>query len=218
MGRGARTQAAMATRITLAERTGAAMLSDLKTGTMVPTDHPNHAGAPFNRLSSVAKEVLERADAILSLGWIDLGGVLQQAFGEAGPTATIIHASDDQHLHRGWGQEHFALPPVDIEFGCAADAVAEDLLAALPDRPRPAPDLPAAPAPAAAEGDSLTFRDVAAALKRETGETPRHLPRRSRAAGRTTCGRSITRSTISARTAAAESAAGRGSPSARRWR
>ncbi len=52
IGRGARTDAAMAARVALAERLGAAMLSDLKAGAMVPTDHPMHAGAPFNKLSA----------------------------------------------------------------------------------------------------------------------------------------------------------------------
>jgi len=175
-GRGARTGAMMDVRVALAERTGAAMLSDLKAGTMVPTDHRNHAGPPINKLSAPAGEVLRRADVILSLGWIDLGGALGQAFGKHEVGATVIHASDDAMLHRGWGQEHFALPPVDIEFQCAADAVAEDLLAVLPDTVKPAPALPPTPAPAAASGDGLTMRDVARALRSSIGETPVTFP------------------------------------------
>ena len=175
-GRGARSEAAMAVRVALAERTGAAMLSDLKTGTMVPTDHPNHAGTPFNKLSRTARDVLARADVILSLGWIDLGGVLKQATGDAPVTATVIHAGDDMHLHRGWGQEHFGLPPVDIEFACPADAAAAALLDALPDERRAAPDLPAPVAPAAAGGEGLTFRDIAAALRHAVGDTPVTFP------------------------------------------
>jgi thiamine pyrophosphate-dependent acetolactate synthase large subunit-like protein len=176
MGRGARDEAALAARVALAERSGAAMLSDLKTGTMVPTDHPNHAGLPFNKLSAVARQVLREADLILSLGWIDLGGALKQAYGDEEPPASILHAGDDMQLHRGWGQEHFALPPVDIEFGCAADAVVQDLLAALPDVPRPAPALPASPKSSSAEGESLTFRDVAHALRREVADQPVTFP------------------------------------------
>jgi thiamine pyrophosphate-dependent acetolactate synthase large subunit-like protein len=176
MGRGARTQEAMDLRVALAERTGAAMLSDLKTGSMVPTDHPNRAGAPFNKLSTTAKEVLQRADAILSLGWIDLGGVLKQAFGDTPPSARIIHASDDMQLHRGWGQEHFSLPTVDVEFGCAADAVARDILDALPVENKPAPNLPEASAAAPGTGNSLTFRDIAARLRDSLGDTPVSFP------------------------------------------
>ncbi len=175
-GRGARTKAAMAARVALAERLGAAMLSDLKAGCMVPTDHPNHAGPPINKLSAQARDVLTRADVILSLGWIDLGGALKQAFGDAPVTATVIHASDDTSLHRGWGQEHFALPPVDFEFACSADPVAEALLAALPGAPKPAPELPKPPPPAHAAGVSLTMRDVARALRAEAADTSVTFP------------------------------------------
>jgi thiamine pyrophosphate-dependent acetolactate synthase large subunit-like protein len=175
-GRGARTTEAMAVRVALAERLGAAMLSDLKAGCMVPTDHANHAGPPINKLSAPAREALRRADVILSLGWIDLGGVLKQAFGEDPVSAQVIHAGDDAALHRGWGQEHFGLPPVDIEFACPADPVAEDLLSALPGRAKPAPKLPEIPAPKAGAGGSLTMRDVARAIKAAVGDTPVTFP------------------------------------------
>lgn len=180
MGRGEPSEAAMQVRVALAERTGAAMLSDLKTGTMVPSNHANHAGVPFNKVSTVARDVLARADVILSLGWIDLGGALKQTFGDEACTATIIHASDDMQLHRGWGQEHFALPAVDIEFGCAADAVAEALLEATAASDKPAPALPHTPATSSAPGGSLTMRDIAEALKREAGDTPVTFPALSR--------------------------------------
>lgn len=179
-GRGARTETAMAARVALAERTGAAMLSDLKAGTMVPSDHPNHAGPPINKLSAPAREALNRADLILSLGWIDLGGVLKQALGDAPVTATVIHASDDAALHRGWGQDHFGLPPVDIEFACPADPVCEALLDALPATVKPTPDLPRTPSPAPGAFGSLTMRDVATALRAETGDTPVTFPALSR--------------------------------------
>ncbi len=179
-GRGARTQAAMATRLALAERLGAVMLSDLKAGAMVPTDHPLHAGQPFNKLSGPARAALTGADAILSLGWIDLGGLLGQAFGDGGTTATIIHASEDAHLHRGWGQEHFDLAAIDVEFLADPDATAEDLLAALPETPRAQPD-PVNAAPAEGPpGETLTQRDIARALRRAVGDTPVTFPALSR--------------------------------------
>ena len=176
MGRGKRTNAAMQVRVALAERTGALMVSDLKVGTMVPTDHPNHVGAPINKLSSAVGEALRQADAILSLGWVDLGGILLQAFGQSGTTATVIHAGDEMQLHRGFGQEHFGLPAVDIEFNCPGDPLAEDLLDALGAVKKAAPQAPKPSAPTAAESDSLTFRDIATALKHETGDTPVTFP------------------------------------------
>ena len=45
-GRCRRTEADWNRRVALAERLGAAMLSDLKAGSMVPTDHPLHAAPP----------------------------------------------------------------------------------------------------------------------------------------------------------------------------
>lgn len=176
MGRGARTKAAMQTRVALAEGCGAMMVSDLKVGTMVPTDHINHVGAPINKLSSAVGKALEQADVILSLGWVDLGGILLQAFGTEGTKATVIHASDETQLHRGFGQEHFGLPAVDIEFNCPGDPLAEDLLAALPHATKAAPPVPKSAPPVAAEGDSLTFRDIATMLKHEVGDTPVTFP------------------------------------------
>ena len=171
-GRGTRTEQAMDARVALAERLGAAMLSDLKAGAMVPTDHPLHAGQPFNKLSAVGREVLSQADLILSLGWIDLGGLLQQAFGDTAPAARIIHAGQDHHLHRGWGHEHFALPALDVELLCDPDAAVADLLAALPEAPPRKADLPRPTAGKPGNSDALTLRDVAIALKSAVGDTP----------------------------------------------
>ncbi len=176
MGRGARTLAAMQTRVDLAERTGAMMISDLKVGTMVPTDHPNHVGTPINKLSTEVGDALRRADVILSLGWVDLGGILLQAFGADSPGATIIHAGDEMQLHRGFGQEHFGLPVIDIEFNCPGDPLAQDLLSLIGSTAKAAPLVPKPSLPTLAQGDELTFRDIATAIKCEVGDTPVTFP------------------------------------------
>jgi thiamine pyrophosphate-dependent acetolactate synthase large subunit-like protein len=174
-GRGARTTKAMAARVALAERSGAAMLSDLKAGAMVPTDHPNHIGQPFNRVHGAGKTVLERADVILSLGWIDLGGLFKQVFGAEPPKATILHAGLEHQLHSGWGQEHFALPPVDIDLNCSADAATEAVLAALPDGPaRTLAQTPPESKPETAPG--VTLRDLARALRDAVDDRPVTFP------------------------------------------
>jgi len=179
-GRGARTEAAMATRVALAERVGALMLSDLKAGAMVPSDHPSHAGQPFNKLSSEAREVLAQADVILSLGWIDLGGLLRQAYGADSAKPLVIHAGEESHLHRGWGQEHYDLAAIDIEFLADPDTTAADFLFLLPDADRPAPAVPAHPREVTAPDDTLTQRDIARALRHAVGETPVTFPALSR--------------------------------------
>jgi thiamine pyrophosphate-dependent acetolactate synthase large subunit-like protein len=169
-GRGRRTEQAWSNRVSLAERLGAKMLSDLKAGSMVPTDHPLHVGEPFNQLSKEAREALRSADVIVSLDWIDLGGLLRQAYGRDPVPAKIIHAGEDMHLHNGWGKEHLELPPIDVHLLGDADSAVAELLALLP---------PHKKSPAAAtrsgtytESDSLNLRGVARALKEAVGDQP----------------------------------------------
>jgi thiamine pyrophosphate-dependent acetolactate synthase large subunit-like protein len=168
-GRGARTEEAWQRRVALAERLGASMLSDLKAGAMVPTDHPLHAGEPFNQLSKPAKEALQKADVVLSLGWIDLGGVLRQAHGRGSVPAKVIHAGDDLYLHNGWGKEHMELPPIDVHLLGDADAAAEALLELVPERPRV---FQSTTSNHNERSESLNLRAVALALRQAVGEQP----------------------------------------------
>ena len=161
-------------RVALAERLDAQMLSDLKSGSMVPTDHRLHVGAPFNRISKDAKAALRDADVILSLGWIDLGGALRQAFNGDAIAARIIHVGQDHHLHNGWGKEHCGLPPVDIHLAGDPDAAVADLLAVLPEAEnanRTAHRKPASTETKAA-GNVINQRHIAGALKQAAGDQP----------------------------------------------
>jgi thiamine pyrophosphate-dependent acetolactate synthase large subunit-like protein len=169
-GRGRRTEQAWNNRVALAERLGAAMLSDLKAGSMAPTDHPLHVGEPFNQLPKEAREALRSADVILSLDWIDLGGVLRRAFGADTVAAKIIHAGEDMYLHNGWGKEHLELPPIDVHLLGDADTAVIELLALLPPHPRPAPSHETLPP--RSDGDSLNLRRVARALREAVGGAP----------------------------------------------
>jgi thiamine pyrophosphate-dependent acetolactate synthase large subunit-like protein len=171
-GRCRRTESDWDRRVALAERLGAAMLSDLKAGAMVPSDHPLHAAPPFNKLSKSAKAALLESDVILSLGWIDLGGLLNQAFGGS-PQAKIIHAGQDVHLHNGWGKEHSALPPIDVHLLGDPDQAAAGLLELLPDgRNAPAWLRPQPRARDEADGEAITLRHVARALAGAAGDQP----------------------------------------------
>lgn len=173
-GRGERTSAAWQCRIMLAEKLGAAMLSDLKAGSMVPSDHPQHAGPPFNRLSTVAREAMSQADVILSLGWIDLGGLLNQAFDKLLPQARIVHADHDIYLHGGWGKEHGVLPPVDAYLLGDPDRTATALMARLAEAPPKAPWFTAIDEneTCATSDNRLTMHDVALALNTTTRDQP----------------------------------------------
>ncbi len=172
-GRLRRTQEDWNRRVALAERIGAGMLSDLKAGSMVPTDHALHVGQPFNNLSKAAIAALQSADVILSLDWIDLGGALHLAFEGKPLTATVIHAGQDLHLHNGFGKEHLELPPVDIHLLGDPDEAVVELVEALEGRYRAASDQrPAQVKPARESSDRLNLRHVAIALRLAVGEQP----------------------------------------------
>jgi thiamine pyrophosphate-dependent acetolactate synthase large subunit-like protein len=168
-GRGRRTEPAWQNRVSLAERLGAKMLSDLKAGAMVPSDHPLHVGEPMNQLHKPALEALRSADVIVSLDWIDLGGALRQAFGRDPVPAKIIHAGEDMYLHNGWGKEHLELPPIDVHLLGDADTAVTELLALLPPHKKSPPTTPSG---TYTESSSLNLRAVARALKEAVGEQP----------------------------------------------
>jgi thiamine pyrophosphate-dependent acetolactate synthase large subunit-like protein len=176
-GRGRRDQAGWDNRVALAERLGAGMLSDLKAGSMVPSDHPLHVGAPFNKLHKAGRQALQEADLILSIGWIDPGGLLRQAFGGETPAATIVHAGQDLHLHNGWGKEHAGLAPMDVHMICDPDAAVADLLAALPADLTPGTrDAEDRQETATSSSGAIAQRDLATALKTVLGERPVTFP------------------------------------------
>ncbi|MBO0765664.1 MAG: thiamine pyrophosphate-binding protein, partial [Hyphomicrobiaceae bacterium] len=77
-GRASRRLEAFSARVTLAERLGARVVTDLKVGAAFPTDHPLHAGAPATLAPAAeAQAAMAAADVILSLDWVDLAGTLR---------------------------------------------------------------------------------------------------------------------------------------------
>jgi thiamine pyrophosphate-dependent acetolactate synthase large subunit-like protein len=164
-GRGQRADAAWAARIALAERLGAVVMSDLKSGAMFPTDSSAHVVAPFNALPKRAREILCACDCILSLDWIDLGGALKQASAAGKVTAKIVAASLDQSLHSGAGMEYQALAPADVFMATTSDAAVAELVAALGPGKK-APWLTREPAARKeSRGDGVTLEGIAAALR-----------------------------------------------------
>lgn len=101
-------------RVQLAERLGARVLTDLKTGASFPTAHPLHAYPPGLFVTAEAGQSVMQADVILGLDWIDFGGSLRQACGGRWPDATLINCSMDQYVHNGWSMDYQALPPAEI--------------------------------------------------------------------------------------------------------
>jgi thiamine pyrophosphate-dependent acetolactate synthase large subunit-like protein len=170
MGRVSRDAGDWQRRVRLAERLGAAVLTDLKVAATFPSDHPLNAAVPGTFLTDSGRELIAAADVVLSLDWVDLGGTLKQAYGAETPAAKVISCSQDHVLHNGWSKDHFELAPVDLAIAADPDL----LVAALCERldgdattdraswPPPAPDVTASPA-----GSEIDIRALAAALHAE---------------------------------------------------
>jgi thiamine pyrophosphate-dependent acetolactate synthase large subunit-like protein len=165
VGRGTRSPEAWRARVDLAERLGACVMTDLKTGAMFPTDHPAHVVPPFNQMPAPAREILCAADLILSLDWIDLGGALRQAKTVGDVAAKIVHASLDHHLHNGANMDHQELPPIDVAIAAASEETVAELLEASPAGKRDPWRARAASKKPAANGAGITLAQVATALR-----------------------------------------------------
>ena len=133
-GRVARTGAGWKSRVALAEKLQASVLTDLKAGASFPTDHPLHAAPPSTFLHENARQALREADVVLSLDWIDTAGALKQAWGDAPVGARVILVSPDAHVHRGWSMDYQGLPPADVYLMCEPDPVVSLLLEAVEPR------------------------------------------------------------------------------------
>ena len=162
IGRGRRSQAAWDARLRLVERLGAVVLTDLKTASMFPTDHPAHATPPSSKMSKAGREILASADVILSLGWVDLGGDLASA---GASEAKVISAGQDYVLHNGFNMDYQALPPVDVQLACQSDEAVTDLVDELGQGHREPWKAAAAPKPRELRGDRITMAHVATELR-----------------------------------------------------
>jgi thiamine pyrophosphate-dependent acetolactate synthase large subunit-like protein len=152
-------------RIALAEKLNMRVLTQIKVGAAFPTDHPLHAAPPSNRPSAEVKALIASADAILSLDWLDLGGTLKQAFGDAQVPAKVINVSCDVHAHRGFSFDYHVLPPADVQLLCEPGDAVPALLDACRDRAGPRPAKLDVPVKSEAKGSGLTLAALAHALR-----------------------------------------------------
>ncbi len=162
-GRVGRSAAAWDDRVRLAERLGAAVVTDLKQAAAFPTHHRLHCAEAGMLPGKGAMAALAAADVVLSLDWNDLSGTLTAAKAR---DALVIHVSMDQLVHNGWSMDHQGLPPADIPLLCTPEAAVPELLRALgggEGQPWRDPFQPAAPAMPRGDG-KLTVPDLAAAL------------------------------------------------------
>ncbi|WP_209537754.1 thiamine pyrophosphate-binding protein [Billgrantia sulfidoxydans] len=161
-------------RVSLAERLGATVLSDLKVAAAFSTEHPLHPFAPAFRLCDDAIDLLSRADLILSLDWLDLGGTLYTVWPDGKPTAHVIHATFDDYAMNGWAMNHQRMAPVDLALDGTPDTVVEALLHRLPNtstRPQ-ASRPPEASRTKDISGLSLDLQALAEALNEQLDTQP----------------------------------------------
>jgi thiamine pyrophosphate-dependent acetolactate synthase large subunit-like protein len=171
-GRVSRDLNAWHTRVALAERLNALVVTDLKVGAAFPTYHQQHAGAPGTIAPTPeAAEAIRAADVILSLDWVDLAGTLKHA---GGTNAKVIQVSVDHQLHNGWSMDYQGLPAVDVFIACEPDAAVPALLEAQGSRDARAIVSPAKEFPKLA-GDKITVDHLADHLRRAVGDRPTSL-------------------------------------------
>jgi benzoylformate decarboxylase len=132
MGRVSRKQADWDRRVRFAEAIGAAVLTSSNDAAAFPTTHPLHLAAPCLRPSKAATALIEKADLIISMDWLDLGGVFRLALGAAQTQEpadkTIIHCSVDSYRTNGWSMDHQALAAVDIPIHAEPDQFIAQML------------------------------------------------------------------------------------------
>ena len=138
MGRVSRKQADWDRRVRFAEAIGAAVMTSSNDAASFPTTHPLHLAAPCLRPSKAATALIEKADLIISMDWLDLAGVFRLALGTAQTQEpadkTIIHCSVDNYRTNGWSMDHQALPAVDIPIHAEPDQLIAQMLEELDSR------------------------------------------------------------------------------------
>ena len=154
VGRASRSEKAWANRLELAERIGALVVTDLKSGAAFPTKHPLHPFPPGLYINTDANAAIAAADVILSLDWIDLAGSLLQSCAGELPDATVLHCSPDQYVHGGWNMDYQGVPPTEETLLCDPDDLVEELLEHVKRRDNP-PTPPAFKKPSPAPSDDV---------------------------------------------------------------
>jgi benzoylformate decarboxylase len=132
MGRVSRKQVDWDRRVRFAEAIGAAVLTSSNDAASFPTTHPLHLAAPCLRPSKAATALIEKADLVISMDWLDLGGVFRLALGTAQTQKpadkTILHCSVDSYRTNGWSMDHQALAAVDIPIHAEPDQFIAQML------------------------------------------------------------------------------------------
>ena len=129
LGRMSRDEQDWDRRVALAERHGALVISDLKTGAAFPSAHRLHPNAPGLFLPAESARLIGEADLIISLDWIDLAGTISAAAAHGHQaSARIVSCTTDAALHNGWSKDSFGYQPVDLSVPADPDLLVRALL------------------------------------------------------------------------------------------
>ena len=122
-GAGGRTEAAWRELVALAEALGAAVVTGMKSPACFPTNHPLHQNSPKQQPDADARAVLEEADVVLALEWVDPAGMLRggPAAGGRGDGASgggrqprLILVSLEDYAVRSWVADYEELPAAEV--------------------------------------------------------------------------------------------------------
>jgi len=178
IGRVSRNGATWAARVKLAEAINARVITCLKTAASFPTDHPLHLGAPAVLTPDAeGLAALSKADAILSLDWVDLAGTLKAAKAPAA-NAKVISVTIDHQIHNGWSMDHQGFAPVDVMLAADPEQAVPLLVGALGGTSKRTYD-PLVPNEVRYQDGPLSVEHLASALRDTIGDKPvsiAHLP------------------------------------------
>ena len=178
MGRVSRKQEDWNRRVRFAEAIGAVVLTSSNDPSSFPTTHRLHVAAPCLRPSKAATALIEKADLIISMDWLDLAGIFRLALGKSQTQTpvdkTILHCSLDNYRINGWSMDHQALPAVDIPIHAEPEQLVLQLLEKIgSDKPKARTELQelphwndrtGAPAPASRR-TSMSLWEMAMAVR-----------------------------------------------------
>jgi thiamine pyrophosphate-dependent acetolactate synthase large subunit-like protein len=176
IGRHRRTEEAWSNRIALVEALGAAVICDQKCGVGFPSNHPRFVSAPAQYFDARAHQVLQEADAVLSLDWPDLAGTLSQR-ADRGKGLKSVVISADERLHNGWSLDHFPLPEADLSISVPADVFVDRLLSVVAARAAGPWALPPLQLPEARKDGPVTLAALATVFDEVRGARPVCLTR-----------------------------------------
>jgi thiamine pyrophosphate-dependent acetolactate synthase large subunit-like protein len=123
-GRIGHTRETWSTLVSLAERLGAAVLTDLKTPASFPTNHPLHMTWPSTQPGVDVAHTLRDADLVLALDWIDPGGTL---LGGGAQSAKLINVSMEDYAVRSWAADYQRVPPARLSILSTPELTIESL-------------------------------------------------------------------------------------------